>query len=146
MNLPHFFDAMPELAMPVADRDIRTHAVPSEAGLAVFYLFRTPCDLALRAACARWCLVINGCVSLAGAGRAGDYFAGQHFDVPAGAGYRARISAGTLALHVYAEAGHYRLRPRAAGDDELDLPGGDWFRTDLPPGLLAGGIARLFDD
>lgn len=111
-TLPAFFDNMPALDVPFPETIVSTHAVRSDAGLVVFFRFHQDFSLPPHAHGHQWGTVIAGEVALTIDGKTRRYRPGESYDIPAGVVHGVAVTAGTIALDVFAEADRYRLKAR----------------------------------
>ena len=111
-TLPAFFDALPALDVPFPESVVSTHALRSDAGLAVFFRFHEDFGLPPHSHGHQWGTVIAGEVALTIDGETRRYRTGDTYDIPAGVEHAVRVTAGTIALDVFAEADRYRLKSR----------------------------------
>lgn len=112
MTLPAFFDAMPALDLPFPETVVSSHAIRSDAGLAVFFRFHQDCTLPPHSHGAQWGMVMAGEVALTIDGATRRYHPGQSYDIPAGVVHGVQVKSGTVALDVFAEPDRYPLKPR----------------------------------
>jgi quercetin dioxygenase-like cupin family protein len=111
-TLPAFFNSMPALDVPFRESIVSTHAVRSDAGLAVFFRFHQDFSLPPHSHGHQWGTVIAGEVSLTIDGKTRRYRPGETYDIPAGVVHGVAVTAGTIALDVFAEANRYPLKAR----------------------------------
>ena len=112
MNLPPFFDAMPALDLPIPDNVVSTHAVRSDAGLVVFFRFHKDFDIAPHSHGPQWGTAFAGEVALTIDGETRRYGPGESYYIPAGVVHRVQVTAGTVAVDVFAEPDRYPLKAR----------------------------------
>ncbi|MBX9845649.1 MAG: cupin domain-containing protein [Xanthobacteraceae bacterium] len=103
---------MPALDVPFPESIVSTHAVRSDAGLVVFFRFHQDFSLPPHSHGHQWGTVIAGEVALTIDGSTRRYGAGETYDIPAGVVHGVGVTAGTLALDVFAEAERYPLKAR----------------------------------
>ena len=112
MTLPAFFNAMPALDLPFPETVVSSHAVRSDAGLVVFFRFHQDCTIPPHSHGPQWGTVIAGEVALTINGQTRHYQPGDTYDIPAGTVHAVQVSAGTIAIDVFAEPDRYPLKPR----------------------------------
>ncbi len=112
MKLPAFFDAMPALDIPFPEDVVSVRAVRSDAGLVAFFQFHKDMILPPHAHGPQWGTVVAGEIVFTIGGQTRTCGPGDSYDIPAGVEHGARISAGTLAIDVFAEPDRYALKPR----------------------------------
>ena len=115
MTLPAFFDAMPALDLPFPDSVVSSHAVRSDAGLVVFFRFHQDCTIPPHSHGPQWGTVIAGEVALTIDGQTRRHLPGESYDIPAGSVHSVQVTAGTIAVDVFAEPDRYLLKPRNTG-------------------------------
>jgi quercetin dioxygenase-like cupin family protein len=118
MTLPTFFDSMPALDLPFPESVVSSHAIRSEAGLAVIFRFHQDCRLPPHSHGPQWGIVIAGEVALTIDGATRRYGPGANYDIPAGVVHEVAVKAGTVALDVFAEPDRYLLKPRQGTADD----------------------------
>jgi quercetin dioxygenase-like cupin family protein len=112
MTLPAFIDAMPALDLPFPDSVVTSRAVRSDAGLVVFFQFHQDCRIPPHSHGPQWGTVVAGEVALTIDGQTRRTGPGGSYDIPAGVVHEVHVTAGTIAIDVFAEADRYPLRRR----------------------------------
>lgn len=112
MTLPAFFDQMPALDLPFPEAVVTSHAIRSDAGLAVFFHFHQDCIIPAHSHGAQWGVVVKGEVALTIDGATRRAGPGDSYSIPAGAVHAVALKAGTVVMDVFAEPDRYSLKPR----------------------------------
>jgi quercetin dioxygenase-like cupin family protein len=112
MNLPAFFDAMPALEVPFPETVVSTHALRSDAGLAVVFRFHQDATIPPHSHGPQWGTVLAGEVALTIDGETRRHGPGESYSIPAGVVHGVQVKAGTTAIDIFAEPDRYPLKPR----------------------------------
>ena len=113
MQLPAFFNAMPSLDLPFPETEVSTRAMRSEAGLVVFFHFHQDFSLPPHTHGPQWGTVVMGEVTLTIAGQTRSHGPGMSYSIPAGVEHAVQVTAGTIAIDVFAEPDRYPLKRRS---------------------------------
>ncbi|NNF25262.1 MAG: cupin domain-containing protein [Rhodobacteraceae bacterium] len=108
--LPDFIKALPALDIPVGPDVVSTHALNSDKGLGVFFVFHQDFAIPPHAHKAQWGTVLAGALTLTLEGETRTYRTGESYTIPSGAEHSASGTAGTIAFDVFEEPDRYRLR------------------------------------
>jgi quercetin dioxygenase-like cupin family protein len=112
MQLPAFFDAMPALDVPFPETMVTTHAIRSDAGLAVFFRFHQDMTIPPHSHGPQWGTVLAGEVAVTIDGQTRRYHPGETYLIGDGVVHAVQLLAGTVAFDVFADADRYALKAR----------------------------------
>lgn len=110
MQFPDFIQTMPALDVPFPESVVSTHAVRSNAGLVVFFRFHQDVTLPPHVHGPQWGTVLFGSVALTIGGQTHIYGPGDSYDIPGGVTHAVQVTAGTVAIDVFAEPDRYPLK------------------------------------
>lgn len=109
-DFPAFIQALPGLELPFGEDVVSARALRSDQELAVFFTFHRDTEIPPHSHGAQWGTVIAGEVALTIAGDTRICRPGDSYSIPAGVEHAVRVTAGTRAIDVFAEADRYALR------------------------------------
>ncbi|NDW53169.1 cupin domain-containing protein [Aliiroseovarius sp. PrR006] len=110
MDYPSFIRAFPSLDVPFSDEIVKSFAIRSDAGLAVFFEFYQDFTLPMHSHKAQWGTVLQGEVKLTIGGETKIYGPGDSYSIPDGVEHGGDIKAGTKVIDVFEEPDRYPLQ------------------------------------
>jgi len=110
MKYPEIITRLPEADIPFPADKVRTHVLPSEHGLIVFFDFLEDIDLPAHSHGGQWGTVLEGSLELTIDQKTRLYRPGDSYFIPSGAVHAVRIPAGTKAMDFFEESDRYTLR------------------------------------
>lgn len=110
MNFPKFITELPVLDIPFGPDVVEAHAIPSDNGVAVFFVFHKDAELPAHSHGAQWGTVVAGKIELTIDGASKTYGPGDSYDIPAGVVHSVKAFAGCRAIDVFEEPDRYLLR------------------------------------
>lgn len=109
MPLPDFILGFPSLDLPFAADVVTTHAIRSDRGLVVFFIFQQAMDLPAHSHKGQWGTVIEGEINFTIGGVTRVYRPGDSYSIASGIVHSAHIVAGTIAIDVFEEPDRYHI-------------------------------------
>lgn len=110
MDIPAFITSFPALDVPFPEDVVTTHAIQSDKGLMVMFVFHQDVSLPEHSHKGQWGSVLEGRVTLTIAGKATTYLPGQSYFIEDGVPHAVDVVAGTKAIDIFEEADRYPLR------------------------------------
>jgi len=110
MQLPDFITSLPEIDAPFPPSKVKTHALPSDRGLAVFFEILEDMDLPPHSHKAQWGTVLDGQIELTIGGETRIYRPGDSYNIPTGVVHSGKIPAGTKVIDFFEEPDRYKLK------------------------------------
>ncbi|MFQ5622556.1 MAG: cupin domain-containing protein [Paracoccaceae bacterium] len=110
MEYPDIIEALPEADIPFPATQVKTHALPSDHGLLIFFEFLQDFDLPAHSHGGQWGTVLDGSMDLTIGGETRTYTPGMTYNIPAGVIHSARIRAGAKVMDFFEEADRYGTR------------------------------------